>query len=159
MSIRQPVWHAGRRCPFEMQLIYRFAADGVVFLHALYVLVVVFGFVGIVTGIVAGWSWGRNPWLRYGHLAMILFVVAEVWCGVTCPLTVWEQNLRELAGDTTYEGAFIANLVHEWLFYDAPVWVFNAIYTGFGLVVLLTFVAAPPRAFRTGGPPDRSTGT
>ncbi|MFG0336169.1 MAG: DUF2784 domain-containing protein, partial [Maioricimonas sp. JB049] len=117
-------------------------------LHALYVLVVVFGFVAIVTGIFAGWGWIRNPWFRYIHLAMILLVVAEVWCGITCPLTIWEQQLRELGGEAVYQGAFIANLVHELLFYEAPEWVFNTIYTGFGLLVLLTFVLAPPRSIR-----------
>ncbi|QDU38238.1 hypothetical protein Mal4_25630 [Maioricimonas rarisocia] len=132
-----------------MQLLYRIAADLVVTLHALYVLVVVFGFIAIVAGIFAGWRWIRNPWFRYVHLAMILLVVAEVWCGITCPLTVWERQLRALGGETTYHGAFLANLVHEWLFYEAPEWVFNTIYTTFGLLVLLTFILAPPRSIRS----------
>ncbi len=77
---------------------------------------------------------------------MIGIVVAEAWCDVTCPLTIWEKNLRRLAGQESYQGDFIANFVHEALFFEQlPTGVFAAIYTLFGLAVLATFILAPPR--------------
>ena len=127
-----------------MPLIYRIAADAVVLFHMAYVLVVVLGLPAIWIGILRKRRWVRNFWWRCGHLSMILIVVAEAWAGITCPLTTWESQLRELAGQQTYTGGFIANLVHDWLFYDLPPWVFTLLYTTFGLLVLFSFIIAPP---------------
>ena len=127
-----------------MSLFYRLAADGVVGLHMAYVLIVVLGLPAICWGIVRKQAWVRNIWLRGGHLAMILIVVGEAWAGITCPLTVWEHQLRDAAGQQAYQGAFVANLVHDLLFFDAEPWVFTLLYTAFGLLVIATFVLAPP---------------
>lgn len=126
-------------------MFYRVAADAVVVVHMAYVLFVIVGFLLTLAGCLLRWRWIRNPRFRGVHMAMILIVVFEAWLGIVCPLTTWEQQLRELAGDETYQGAFLANLVHDWLFYEAPPWVFTLIYTAFGLGVVLTFVVAPPR--------------
>ena len=127
-----------------MEFVYRLAADLVVTVHAAYVLFVVAGFLLILLGIVLRWSWIRNLWFRLAHLAAILVVVAEAWLGIACPLTTWEKALRAKAGQSTYRGDFVANLIHELLFYDAPQWVFILGYSLFGLLVLLTFFLAPP---------------
>ena len=128
-----------------MSLLYRLAADVVVVLHMVYVLIVVLGLPAICWGTVRKQVWVRNAWLRGGHLAMILVVVGEAWAGITCPLTVWEHQLRDAAGQQSDQGAFVANLVHDLLFYDAEPWVFTLLYTVFGLLVAATFVMAPPR--------------
>ena len=128
-----------------MALIYRIAADLVVIVHMAYALTVVFGLPVIWLGIALRHQWVRNFWLRGGHLAMILVVVAEAWAGITCPLTVWEQQLRDLAGQETYRGAFLANVVHNLLFYEVTPLVLAGVYTAFGLLVLGSFWFAPPR--------------
>jgi hypothetical protein len=76
---------------------------------------------------------------------MILVVVLESWLGMVCPLTTWEQYLRSRAGGHVYRGHFLANIVHEVLFFEAPPAVFTLVYTLFGAAVLATFVLAPPR--------------
>lgn len=139
-----------------MPVVYRLLADFTVILHMAYVLFVILGFLLTLVGALARWRWVRNPWFRGIHLAMILIVVAEAWAGVTCPLTTWEQQLRELAGQETYSGAFLANCVHDWLFYDLPPWMFTLLYSLFGGGVLLTFVLAPPQ-FRRLPPPATSS--
>ena len=129
-----------------MQILYRILADAVVIAHAAYALFVVAGLAVTLIGIARRWQWVRNFWFRLVHLAMIGIVVAEAWCDVTCPLTVWEKDLRRLAGQESYQGDFLANWVHEALFFEAvPTGVFAAIYTLFGLAVLATFIFAPPR--------------
>lgn len=127
-----------------MTLFYRMAADGVVVAHMAYVLIVVLGLPAIWVGIALRHRWVLQFWLRVGHLTMILIVVGEAWAGITCPLTTWEHWLRELAGQQSYRGAFIANLVHDLLFYEAKPWVFTAMYTAFGLLVVGSFLLAPP---------------
>lgn len=128
-----------------MQLFYRIAADGIVILHMGYVLVVIMGLPATWIGIVCRAPWARNFWWRCGHLSMILIVVIEALAGITCPLTTWEFQLRELAQDQTYRGAFIANLVHDWLFVDIQPWVLTVCYSLFGSLVLASFIMAPPR--------------
>jgi polyferredoxin len=127
-----------------MTLFYRLAADTVVLVHMTYVLTVVLGLPAIWIGILCRHKWARNFWWRCGHLSMIAIVVAEAWAGITCPLTTWEYQLRELAEQETYSGSFIANLVHDYLFYKAPKWVFTMAYSLFGLLVLISFLVAPP---------------
>ena len=126
-------------------MLYRLLADLVVVVHFGYVAFVLFGQLAILAGIAFRWAWIRNPTFRVVHLAAIGIVVLEVWCGMTCPLTTWERALREGAGDVTYEGDFIADCVHNVLFYQAPPWVFGICYSAFGALVLLTFFLAPPR--------------
>lgn len=128
-----------------MQLAYRLLADLTVIVHAAYVLFVVFGLVAVLIGYLRQWQWIRSLWFRGIHLLMIAVVVLEAQFGITCPLTTWEQRLRALAGQESYRGDFIANLVHDILFFDAEPWVFTLCYTLFGLVVAATFWLVPPR--------------
>lgn len=128
-----------------MERLYSFSADVVMFLHLGYVTFVVLGFLLILWGLARGWSWVRSPWFRYAHLIAILIVVAEAWAGIVCPLTIWEKELRLLAGERAYEGGFVTNIVRGILFRDWPPWVFTVLYSVFGAGVLLTFLFAPPR--------------
>jgi polyferredoxin len=128
-----------------MELLYRILADVVVVLHAGVVLFVVLGLAAVLVGGLREWGWVRNAWFRTTHLLTILVIVVQAWCGVLCPLTIWEQQLRRAAGQQTYQGAFIANLVHDLLFVEAPAWVLTALYTAFGAVVLVSLLLVPPR--------------
>jgi len=128
-----------------MPTAYRLAADAVVVLHAAYVLFVFFGLVAVLAGIVRRWHWVRNPWFRGVHLAAIGVVVAEAWCGITCPLTTLEKHLRQQGGQAAYAGDFVGRWTHELLFVELPPGALTAAYSLFGLLVLATFVLAPPR--------------
>ena len=133
-----------------MQLAYRLAADAVLVLHIGYVSFVLGGFLATLVGVLARWQWVRNFWFRVLHLAAILIVVAESLLGVICPLTTWESELRQLAGQTAYRGDFIAQWLHDLVFFDVQPWILTLCYTLFGLGVLATFILAPPRRRREG---------
>lgn len=120
-------------------------ADVLLILHALIVLFVVGGFLAILIGAISGWAWVRNLWFRLAHLGTIAFVVAQTWLGELCPLTVWEQRLRALAGAPSYEGSFIGYWLGRLLYLEAPWWVFLAAYSLFGIAVLIAFLLVPPR--------------
>jgi polyferredoxin len=128
-----------------MHLFYRLAADAVVVVHCAYVAFVVVGLVAILIGLAGRRRWARNLVFRMLHLLAIAVVAGEAVCGITCPLTTWEQRLRTLAGQASYQGDFLATWVHELLFYDAAPWVYTVCYAAFALVVLATFLVAPPR--------------
>ena len=126
-------------------MLYTLAADIVVVLHAAYVSFVVFGQLAILIGILRRWVWVRNPRFRWLHVIAISIVVIEALLGIVCPLTTLEDWLRGRAGHAGYRGDFLGHWVHELLFYDAPGWVFTLVYAAFGLLVMATFVIAPPR--------------
>ena len=115
-------------------------ADAVVVAHFLIVLFVVAGVPLVYWGAASGWAWVRWwPW-RALHLAAIVFIAAESLMGIACPLTVWEDSLR---GRQSAVG-FIERWVDRLLFYDAPAWVFTALYVVFAALVLATWLAVPP---------------
>ncbi|MCA9205881.1 MAG: DUF2784 domain-containing protein, partial [Planctomycetales bacterium] len=99
--------------------IYRLLADAVVTLHIAYVLFVILGLLVVLVGRLLHWTWIRNPWFRFVHLAMIGIVVVESWLKITCPLTTLEDWLRLQAGETVTDGSFIGRWMHDLLFLEA----------------------------------------
>jgi hypothetical protein len=124
---------------------YRLLADLVVAVHFAYVTFVVVGQLLILVGVLRRWRWVRNFWFRVAHLVAIAVVAGEALLGIACPLTEWESSLRVLGGTPNRGGTFIGNLLHDLLFFHAPEWVFTTAYVAFALLVLATFVLAPPR--------------
>jgi hypothetical protein len=126
----------------------RVLADLIVMVHASYVAFVVLGLAVILLGVCFRWGWVRNVWFRALHLIAIGIVVAESLTGIDCPLTVWERQLREMAGQTSYTGDFLGHWAHQLIFFRFDRWVFTVAYTLFGLTVLAAFILAPPRRAR-----------
>ena len=115
-------------------------ANAILVVHFAIVTFITAGLPLIYLGAAAGWSWVRKWRWRALHLAAILFVAIESVLGLTCPLTVWEDALR---GHRT-GGGFIEHWIRRILFYDLPGWVFLAAYTGFAMLVAVTWVVVPP---------------
>lgn len=124
---------------------YGLLADILVAIHVAYVAYIIMGLVLILVGLMRKWNWVRNPWFRLTHLAAILIVVLELIFKTACPLTVWELELRSLAGQPVSEGTFVGRLMHYLLYVAVPAWVSTTLYIGFALVIAVTFVLAPPR--------------
>ncbi len=130
--------------------MYQHLADAVLLLHFTFVAFVILGLLLTLVGGVAGWRWVRKLWFRLAHLAAIAVVVAQAWLGVICPLTTLEMWLRRQAGAASYEGSFIQHWLQRLLYYTAPEWVFILAYSLFGLAVLATWLAFPPRRSQDG---------
>ena len=124
---------------------YSILADVLVAVHVAYVSFVVLGQLAILVGIGRGWRWIRNVWFRLAHLAAIVAVALEAAFGIPCPLTIWEADLRALAGEQVADVSFVGRLLHHAIFIDVPLWALNALHIAFALVVIVTFVLAPPR--------------
>jgi hypothetical protein len=78
-------------------LTLRLAVDAIVILHLAFILWVVFG--GLLVLHWPGWAALHLPAVAWG--AFIEFT------GGVCPLTPWENALRQLAGEAGYTGGFI----------------------------------------------------
>jgi len=116
-------------------------AAAVVVVHFLIVLFVVAGLPLVYLGVALRWAWVRNWRWRVLHLAAILVIAGESLLGIACPLTVWEDTLR---GRQSAIG-FIERWIDWLLFYEAPAWVFTVAYAAFAALVLVTWIAVPPR--------------
>jgi hypothetical protein len=127
-----------------VQRLYLIAADAVLVVHFAFVLFVVLGWLAIWLGGWRRWQWVRNFWFRLSHLGAIGFVAAEAIMGMACPLTVWENRLRLMAGaEQRYEESFIQHWLHGILFFEFEGWVFTAMYVGFFLLVALSWWLVP----------------
>jgi hypothetical protein len=116
-------------------------ADAILVVHFLIAAFIVLGLLAVWAGAPLGWAWVRNLWFRWLHLGAIAFVAAEAMLGIACPLTVWEDLQR---GGVRAE-SFVARWVRALLFYQAPEWVFTAIYLAWTAATLLTWRLVPPR--------------
>ena len=125
--------------------LYLLAADAVLLLHAAFVAFVVLGLMLIFVGRAFDWLWIRNRWFRIAHMIAIGIVVLQSWFGMICPLTNIEMALRARAGDATYTGSFIAHWLESLLYYQAPMWVFALINSGFGALVVIAWYRVRPR--------------
>jgi hypothetical protein len=131
-------------------MFYGYLADLIVAVHVGYVSFVVLGQLAIWIGLLLRWPWVRNPWFRWIHLAMMTVVGLEAAFNITCPLTHWEAELRRLAGQEVQGESFLGRLLHNLIFVDLPAPVITGLHITFALLVIGTFVLAPPRRFGRG---------
>lgn len=124
-------------------------ADAILALHVGIVAFVVFGQIAILIGAWRHWRWIRNFRFRAAHLALLLFIALQAWLGQLCPLTIWEQDLRERAGQDAYAGSFVEHWLSRLIFFDAPWWAFVAAYTAFAALALACWRWVPPQRRRT----------
>jgi Protein of Unknown function (DUF2784) len=116
-------------------------ADALLVAHFLVAAFVVCGLPLVWLGAALGWRWVRNPWFRYAHLAAIAVIALEGLAGIACPLTIWEDLLRGGLRPQSFVGRWVQRL----LYYDAPEWLFTALYIAWALATLVTLRLQPPR--------------
>lgn len=116
-------------------MFYRIAADGLVLFHLLFILFVLFG------GLLA-LKWQRLILL---HLPAAAWGVAVEMFHLTCPLTPWENLMRQAAGQTGYAGGFIEHYLWPVIY---PAGLTPAIQLGLGSLVLAINLLVYAQLFR-----------
>lgn len=132
--------------------MYGILADLMVLIHLLYVAYVLVGQLAIIVASAFQWQWGRNRWFRLTHLLAIAIVALEAVMGWQCPLTKWEYQLRELAGQP-FDGSetFMGRIVHQVMFptgpggQPLPEVFFTMLYIAMLIIVVQGLVMYPPR--------------
>ncbi|HVF60626.1 MAG TPA: DUF2784 domain-containing protein [Thermoanaerobaculia bacterium] len=109
-------------------MLYRFAADGVLVLHAAFVLFVVLGGLLVL----------RRPRLAWVHLPAAAWGAAIEFWGWICPLTPLEQALRRRGGEAGYSGGFVEHYVVALLY---PQGLTRGLQLALGLFVLAVNLA------------------
>ena len=99
-------------------------ADIVLFFHFCIVVFITFGFALIPIGYNFNWIWIKNKKLRLLHFGMMIFVTFETILGLSCPLTVLENNLRGINKNQL----FLSRWITEVIYWDFPSEFFLIIY-------------------------------
>ena len=116
-------------------------ADFILMIHVMVVVFNVGGLLAILIGAPLRWSWVRNRRFRITHVAMMSFVSLEAILGVSCPLTVLEDWLRGVSG----QQSFVQRWAGALIYWDAPPWVFTALYLLVTMLIVAAWKAVPPR--------------
>lgn len=109
-------------------MIDRIAADALLILHLGFVLFALFG------GLLVAWK----PGFIYLHLPAACWAVLVELLGASCPLTGWEQLLREQAGENGYSEGFIEHYLLPLLY---PSWLTLPVQYVLAAVVVATNLA------------------
>ena len=129
-----------------MARLYTLLADLILILHFAFVAFVVVGLLAVWVGWLCRWRFIRNFWFRLAHLLAIGVVAAESLAGFVCPLTIWENNLRLLAGGgERYQGSFVQHWLHRVMFFEASESTFTVLYILFFATVALSLWLVKPR--------------
>lgn len=137
----RPAPAAGEGLAAQNGGVQPYAADALLVSHFAIVAFIVGGLVLTWIGAALGWRWVRNPAFRYLHLAAIGLVALEALAGYACPLTLWEDAMRGGARPESFLGRWVYRL----LYYEAPEWVFAALYLAWAAATLATFLKLPPQ--------------
>jgi hypothetical protein len=86
----------------------------------------------------------KKPFLSNHSRVSYCWSCPEAVPGIDCPLTHLEYRLRYTTPLSEKRASFIGTIIDSLLFYDAPGWLFTIIYTSFAVLVVITFIIAPP---------------
>ena len=120
-------------------------ADFVATVHLGFVVFVVWTEALVLLGAALGWEWVRDPVLRCVHFGLVGYVGVQDIFGKVCPLTIWENRLRERAGETRSGKSFIGTMVHKFLMCEWDERTLRRIRLTFAAVVTITFIVVFPR--------------
>jgi Protein of Unknown function (DUF2784) len=106
---------------------YRAGADLVMVVHLLFI-----GF--IVGGVFLTWRW---PLIIWAHMPAVIYGALVEFAGITCPLTLLENDLRQRAGDAGYRDGFIAHYLVKVIY---PPGLTHGMQIGLGVLLLLVAI-------------------
>ncbi len=104
-------------------MLFRLAADIIVFIHLAFIVFVIFG----------GFLSLRWPQSILFHLPAVLWGVLIEFTGGVCPLTPLEQQWRRAGGDSGYGGGFVDHYLIPVIY---PHWLDRPTQLTLGLVVI-----------------------
>ena len=119
-------------------------ADIVLVLHFGLATFIVVGLAATWLGAWLQWRWVHNVGFRTVHIVAIGVVALEGALGITCPLTLWEDSLRQGSGGKSFVGRWIQQL----LYYDFPEWKFTITYLALAAITAVAWFVVPPRRSR-----------
>ena len=117
------------------------SADLLMIIHFLWAL---FMFLGLPLGL-----WLRSPALRWIHFMGMSLTAAFAITGMYCPLTVWEESLRQSAdGNFGFDGGFLAHHLSSILYPQIESWILRTASVLWGVLTVMAMVVIKPKGRR-----------
>ena len=117
-------------------------ADFVLIILFSIVFFLVFGLVALPIGHLRNYSWTRNAKFRVAHMLLMGFITLEASLGITCPLTIIENALRQIE----YQQSFVAYWVSRLIYWDLPTYSFVILYFSSFIWSLVFWKLHPPKS-------------
>lgn len=117
-------------------MLYGLLADLVMIVH--------FGYIAfVVVGGFLAWRW---PWLLWIHLPAVIWGLAIIVVGFTCPLTPLEKYWRRLAGQAGYTGGFVEHYLTGIIYPERFLWAARAVAV---TAVVVSYAGLVVKRYRT----------
>ena len=116
-------------------------ATAVLLIHIFLILFIVGLFFLVPIGYKYNWNWQKSQRLRFLHLILISIVTFETLVGISCPLTVIENNLRGIY----ISNSFIDLILQKIVYWEFPTIVFLLLYSLCLFWTILMWFIFPPK--------------
>lgn len=116
-------------------------ATAVLLIHIFIILFIVGLFFLVPIGYKYNWNWQKSQKLRFFHLILISIVTFETLVGISCPLTVIENNLRGIY----ISNSFIDLILQKIVYWEFPTIVFLLLYSLCLFWTILMWFIFPPK--------------
>ncbi len=116
-------------------------ADLILIFHLLIIIFVSSLFFFIPIGYYKDWKWTRNFLLRITHICLITFITVETFFGIICPLTIFENHLRNILTETSLINLWVSKLIY----WNLPTSYFLTIYSLCFIWTLFMWFYFPPK--------------
>lgn len=125
-------------------MIYKILADLVVFVHFLWIVFMLLGFILTVRGFFYKSFFDR--WIfRTIHVMGIAYVSTLAAVGKYCPLTLWENTLRsQYDPSLVYPGSFMINYIERFIYPGINPLFIRIPTTFIAVFTLVVFIIKPP---------------
>lgn len=126
-------------------MIYKILADTIVVTHFAWILFMLVGFIFTIVGFF--WKRFFDRWLfRTVHLFGIIYVSTLAIMGKHCPLTIWENTLRQKYDpNLTYPGSFMIHYFEKLVYPDINPLIIQIPTTFIAVFTILVFIVRPPK--------------
>ena len=130
-------------CLLRRQSRLILAADLILIFHFCIVFFVVFGLIALPIGCLRNYNWTRYTKLRAAHMLLMGFITLEAILGITCPLTILENILRQIE----YQQSFVSYWLSLFIYWDLPIYFFVTLYSACFIWSLIFWIVHPPNYF------------
>ena len=108
-------------------MLLKIFADIILLLHFLIVIYIVSLFLLIPIGFKLNWQIVKNKKIRLSHFFLMLLITFESLIGITCPLTLIENRLRNIDHSENFINYWLSKVIY----WDLPSYYFVVIYLFF----------------------------
>lgn len=129
-------------------MLYKILADVVIFLHFLWILFIIAGFIFIIFFRKNFPAYAGNFILRTIHLVSILYTSYLEFTHKNCPLTDIENYFKVKSDSVTYTGSFIVYYIEKLVYPDVEPLVVIIPTVIIGIITLVMYILKPPKKIR-----------